>query len=226
MKKYLIFIIAAVILAAGGCGILKENVGESVAEEAALSQFEEIKSGEEIAVLTTDLGVIKIRFFESDAPLAVADFKGLAREGYYDGTKISRITEYYIQTGAAGDGKEDRSIYKNNQGDTVPFKDEFSKSAPHLYGAVSMVNSGVKDSNLSQFFIVVSDSLGESVAENSTAACAAPISMVSWAMPPAPGRKPPSVTPKPSHCGASTCTKFPPPMRSARSCLCMRQPTM
>ncbi|MBP0990021.1 MAG: peptidylprolyl isomerase, partial [Oscillospiraceae bacterium] len=102
MKKYLIFIIAAVILAAGGCGILKENVGESVAEEVILSQFEEMKSGEEIAVLTTDLGVIKIRFFESDAPMAVADFKGLAREGYYDGTKISRITEYYIQTGAAG----------------------------------------------------------------------------------------------------------------------------
>lgn len=111
-------------------------------------QVSDPDNGEEIAVMKTSAGTIKMRFFERQAPKAVENFKTHAKNGYYDGLLFHRvINNFMIQTGDPnGDGTGGESIW----GDT--FEDEFSPSLVNLRGAVSMANGGPA-TNGSQFFI-------------------------------------------------------------------------
>ena len=60
--------------------------------------------GEEIAILQTNLGRIVLRFFEDKAPNHVANFKKLAREGFYDGTKFHRVIPNFMIQGGCPEG--------------------------------------------------------------------------------------------------------------------------
>jgi peptidyl-prolyl cis-trans isomerase B (cyclophilin B) len=124
-------------------------------------QLTELTEGEEIAVITTNFGEIKMRFFPEYAPKAVENFKALAREGYYDGIIFHRvITGFMIQGGdPLGNGTGGESFFGE------PFADEFTVSLRHLRGAVSMANSGA-NTNGSQFFIVQNRNLDKSTAED------------------------------------------------------------
>lgn len=112
-------------------------------------QLEKPADGEEIAVLHTSMGDIRIRLFPDAAPKAVENFKGLINDGYYNGIVFHRVIDnFMIQGGdptATGSGGE--SIWGE------PFEDEFNTNLINLRGALSMANSGV-DTNGSQFFIV------------------------------------------------------------------------
>ena len=111
-------------------------------------QLEAPSSGEEIAVIKTNMGDIKLRFFEEAAPKAVENFKTHAKNGYYDGVIFHRvINDFMIQTGdPKGDGTGGASIWNR------AFEDEFSDKLFNIRGAVAMANSG-KNTNGSQFFI-------------------------------------------------------------------------
>ena len=43
------------------------------------------------AEIHTEKGVMKVLFFEKDAPNTVANFVKLAREGFYDGLTFHRV---------------------------------------------------------------------------------------------------------------------------------------
>lgn len=112
-------------------------------------QFDLPEDGEEIAVLTIkDYGEIKIRLFPDSAPKAVENFKGLIKEGYYDGIIFHRvIQDFMIQGGdPTGTGTGGESIWGGS------FEDEFNLNLLNFTGSVSMANSG-KNTNGSQFFI-------------------------------------------------------------------------
>lgn len=111
-------------------------------------QLEQPAEGEEIAVLTTSMGTVKIRLFPNAAPKAVENFKGLVKKGYYNGLIFHRvIKDFMVQTGdPTGTGRGGESIWKK------AFKDEFNSNLLNVRGAVAMANSG-KDTNGSQFFI-------------------------------------------------------------------------
>ena len=49
-----------------------------------LLQMAPLAAGEDIAVLKTDYGEIRMRFFPSEAPEAVSNFKALAQQGFYN----------------------------------------------------------------------------------------------------------------------------------------------
>ena len=49
------------------------------------------KNAGDTATIETTLGTIKIRFFPDKAPGHVANFKKLARAGFYDGTTFHRV---------------------------------------------------------------------------------------------------------------------------------------
>lgn len=122
-----------------------------------LLQFSEIKKGEEVAVLKTNYGDIKIRFFKDKAPKAVENFITHSKEGYYDGLTFHRvIKDFMIQGGDPnGNGTGGESIYGK------PFEDEINiPDLRHFNGALSMANSGA-NTNGSQFFIVQSSSIDE-----------------------------------------------------------------
>lgn len=114
-------------------------------------QLEEPEKGEEIAVLTTNKGVIKIKLCTEEAPKAVENFKGLVNEGYYDGLTFHRvINDFMIQGGDPnGDGTGGESIWGGK------FEDEYNGDMYHFRGALAYANSGM-DTNGSQFYIVQS----------------------------------------------------------------------
>jgi peptidyl-prolyl cis-trans isomerase B (cyclophilin B) len=56
-------------------------------------------SGDEVAVITTNKGVIRFTFFASDAPNHVACFIERAREGFYDGTTWHRVVPGFVIQG-------------------------------------------------------------------------------------------------------------------------------
>lgn len=114
-------------------------------------QLEEPEKGEEIAVLTTNKGVIKIKLCPEEAPKAVENFKGLVNEGYYDGLTFHRvINDFMIQGGDPnGDGTGGESIWGGK------FEDEYNGDMYHFRGALAYANSGM-DTNGSQFYIVQS----------------------------------------------------------------------
>ena len=53
-------------------------------------QLDPPEQGEEIAVITTSEGVIRMRLFEDAAPKTVENFKELAQQGFYDGLTFHR----------------------------------------------------------------------------------------------------------------------------------------
>ncbi|TQI65982.1 peptidylprolyl isomerase [Clostridium sp. KNHs216] len=111
-------------------------------------QLEKPAAGEDIAVLTTSMGVIKLRLFAQAAPKAVENFKGLIQKGYYNGLTFHRvINDFMIQSGdPKGDGTGGESIWDKD------FEDEFNANLVNVRGSVSMANAG-ENTNGSQFFI-------------------------------------------------------------------------
>jgi len=106
-------------------------------------------SGDPVATIKTNLGDIRVKLLEKQAPKAVENFMGLARKGYYNHLTFHRIIpNFMIQGGDPnGNGTGGVSLWGK------PFADEFSPDAHNFRGALSMANSGA-NTNGSQFFIV------------------------------------------------------------------------
>lgn len=111
-------------------------------------QLQQPAEGDEIAVLTTSMGTVKIRLFPDAAPKAVENFKGLIKKGYYNGLTFHRVIKnFMVQTGdPTGTGTGGESMWNK------PFEDEFNSNLLNIRGAVAMANSG-SNTNGSQFFI-------------------------------------------------------------------------
>lgn len=121
-----------------------------------ITQLDPPAQGEEIAVMHTSMGDIKIKFFPEEAPKAVENFKTLAKDGYYDGITFHRvINDFMIQGGdPTGTGSGGESMYGED------FEDEFSPNLYNFRGALSMANAG-PNTNGSQFFIVQAKTVTE-----------------------------------------------------------------
>lgn len=123
-------------------------------------QLEPIKSGDTVAVLSTNMGDITIKLFPEKAPKTVENFTTHIKNGYYDGIVFHRvINDFMIQGGdptATGCGGE--SIWGNS------FEDEFDEDLRNYRGALSMANAG-PNTNGSQFFIVQAKTVDEGLIE-------------------------------------------------------------
>lgn len=130
---------------------------DDTAQELTMLQLMPLQKGEELAVLHTTMGDIKLRFFPDEAPLAVENFITHAKAGYYDGLIFHRvINDFMIQGGdPKGTGTGGESIWGGG------FDVEFSLKLRHFRGALSMAHSQAPDSNGSQFFIVQNKNLAE-----------------------------------------------------------------
>ncbi|MBQ9082300.1 MAG: peptidylprolyl isomerase [Clostridia bacterium] len=147
MKKWMILTALVLMLCLlTGCG----NELELDDGDGPLYQYTMPEEGAEIAVIHTSMGDITVRFFPEQAPKAVKNFLGLAKEGYYNGTKFHRvINEFMIQAGSPnGDGSSGESIYGKG------FETETSPLLHHLHGALAMANTGLPDSNQAQWYII------------------------------------------------------------------------
>lgn len=150
MKKRLFVLTLAAAMALAGCGSdTRKDEQKGDADTTTILQAQLPEEGEEIAVIKTSLGEIKMRFYPDEAPKAVENFKTLAKDGYYDGIIFHRvIDEFMIQGGdPTGTGTGGESCWGE------PFETEVSEKLHFYRGAVAMANAGA-DTNGSQFFIV------------------------------------------------------------------------
>ncbi len=104
--------------------------------------------------LETNLGVIKFKTYDADAPKTVNNFLTLANKGFYDGLIFHRVIDrFMIQggdptgTGAGGPGYQ-------FEDELYPETESYKKG--YITGAVAMANAG-PNTNGSQFFIMVDD---------------------------------------------------------------------
>lgn len=157
MKRVSIFllILALALGLLSGCSGSKVDLDDS---DGTLYQYGMPADGDEIAVIHTSLGNITVRFFPEEAPKAVKNFVTHAKDGYYDGLTFYRvINEFMIQSGSPDNtGSTGESIYGGG------FENELSAKLHHLHGALAMANSGVANSNTSQWFIVQNKILSSS----------------------------------------------------------------
>ncbi len=143
------------ILTGFGCSNKKSADYEKAAEG---EQFKPPVSGEEYALIRTNMGEIKVRLFPKQAPLAVQNFVTHAKQGYYDGSTFHRVIYDFVIQGGIPKGK--------TQGESIwgkSFEDEFDRGLFHFRGALSMANTGQPNTNSSQFFIVQRDDVQETV---------------------------------------------------------------
>jgi len=98
------------------------------------------------AEIYTSKGVMKLNFYDQDAPNTVANFKKLSKEGFYDGLTFHRVLPDFVIQGGCPDGT-------GAGGPGYKIKCETSGGNQyHDRGVLSMAHAG-KDTGGSQFFI-------------------------------------------------------------------------
>lgn len=115
---------------------------------------EEVGSPDEVGIIITDYGRIVVEFFPDLAPLHVANFKKLARAGFYDGTTFHRVVPGFVIQGGDPNSKDDDPRNDGLGGPPWTINAEFS-DRPHVKGTLSMARSSDPNSAGSQFFIVL-----------------------------------------------------------------------
>ena len=112
---------------------------QRAAVESGERQFAQPSDGDFIAIFSTSLGEVRAVLYPDAAPMAVQNFVGLARSGYYDNTVIWRAQYgFAVQGGdAGGTGSGGATIWSNN-----PYPLDADSSLRHYAGALCAAFSG------------------------------------------------------------------------------------
>ena len=147
MKKIIPALMAALCLALTACGQTPADASASAAEPI----------GKYTAVIDiADYGAITLELDGDSAPLTVANFVKLAKDGFYDGLTFHRIMDGFMMQGGDPNGNG-----TGGSDETIP--GEFSANGcdnpiSHSRGTISMARAQDPNSASSQFFICQADS--------------------------------------------------------------------
>ena len=114
---------------------------------------------EQLAVISTDLGDIKVKLY-NETPQHRDNFVKLVKEGYYDGTLFHRVIQQFMIQGGDPDSKGAAAGARLGQGGpNYKIPAEFNKDLFHKKGALAAARQGdqqnpEKKSSGSQFYIV------------------------------------------------------------------------
>jgi peptidyl-prolyl cis-trans isomerase B (cyclophilin B) len=110
-------------------------------------------SNNEIAIIKTSEGEMTVQFWNDAAPETIANFKKLAKGGFYNGTTFHRIAKGFMIQGGDPNTKDPAKESSYGTGSAgYNIKAEFNDH-PHDRGVVSMARSASPDSASCQFFI-------------------------------------------------------------------------
>src|SRR6056297_1980767 len=98
------------------------------------------------AAIHTAKGVMKVDFYDNDAPGTVENFVKLSESGFYDGLTFHRVIPEFVIQGGCPDGTG-----AGGPGYTIKCETNGEKQY-HDRGVLSMAHAG-KDTGGSQFFI-------------------------------------------------------------------------
>lgn len=115
------------------------------------------KVTKEVAVIETDMGQIVVKFYDEDAPAHVANFKKLAREGFYNGTTFHRVIKNFMIQGGDPNSKDNDPANDGIGGPGYTVPQEIKRL--HKWGALAAARQGdhvnpKRASSGSQFYIV------------------------------------------------------------------------
>ena len=99
-----------------------------------------------IAEIQTEKGLMKVRFYEQDAPIAVANFVKLSKSGFYDGITFHRVIPDFVIQGGCPNGTG-----AGGPGYTIKCELDGGNQF-HDKGVLSMAHAG-RNTGGSQFFI-------------------------------------------------------------------------
>ena len=102
-----------------------------------------------IAVIETEKGTMKFKFYPEEAPNTVANFIKLAESGFYDGLTFHRVIANFMIQGGCPKGT-------GTGGPGYSIDAEFN-DIKHVEGTVAMARSADPDSAGSQFYICHGD---------------------------------------------------------------------
>ncbi len=98
------------------------------------------------AEIHTDKGIMKVNFYEKDAPGTVANFVKLSKEGFYDGLNFHRVIPDFVIQGGCPDGTG-----AGGPGYSIDCETDGGNQY-HDRGVLSMAHAG-RNTGGSQFFI-------------------------------------------------------------------------
>lgn len=105
------------------------------------------------AEIHTAKGVMKVEFFEQDAPNTVKNFTDLAEKGYYDGLKFHRVLPNFVIQGGCPNTRAGAKGTPGTGGPGYKIACETSGgNQRHDRGILSMAHAG-RNTGGSQFFI-------------------------------------------------------------------------
>ena len=106
----------------------------------------------QLAIIDTSEGTIKIKLFEDKLPITTENFIKLATDGFYDGLIFHRVKDdFMIQAGRyTPDGSQKTSPYGTIKFETHP-------DVQHVDGAISMARGTDLNSASAEFFICDGD---------------------------------------------------------------------
>lgn len=119
-----------------------------------LTTFALHAADDEVALIKTNKGDLVLEFWPDVAPNTVANFKKLAKSGFYDGTAFHRIIAGFM---AQGGDPQTKDLSKESMWGTgdpgYKINAEFNNKK-HERGVVSMARSADPNSAGSQFFLM------------------------------------------------------------------------
>jgi peptidyl-prolyl cis-trans isomerase B (cyclophilin B) len=107
----------------------------------------------EVAVITTTEGEMVVQFWTDAAPKTIANFKKLAKSGFYDGTCFHRVIKGFMIQGGDPNSKYPDKEGEWGMGDPGYKIDAEFNDHSHVRGVISMARSNDPNSAGSQFFI-------------------------------------------------------------------------
>ena len=147
MKKIIPALMAALCLALTACGQTPADASASAA--APIGKYTAV-------IDIADYGPITLELDGDSAPLTVANFVKLAKDGFYDGLTFHRIMDGFMMQGGDPNGNG-----TGGSDETIP--GEFSANGcdnpiSHTRGTISMARAQDPNRASSQFFICQADS--------------------------------------------------------------------
>ncbi|MBR8538068.1 peptidylprolyl isomerase [Carboxylicivirga sediminis] len=105
------------------------------------------------AEIHTEKGIMKVEFYEKDAPNTVDNFVKLAKEGFYDGLRFHRVIPDFVIQGGCPHSRDINSRRAGTGGPGYSIDCELDgDNQYHDRGVLSMAHAG-RNTGGSQFFI-------------------------------------------------------------------------
>jgi peptidyl-prolyl cis-trans isomerase B (cyclophilin B) len=120
---------------------------------ACAEENKPMNNNNEVAIIKTSEGDMTVQFWDDAAPETIANFKKLARAGFYNGTTFHRVVKGFMIQGGDPNTKDPAKESSYGTGDAgYKIKAEFNDHS-HERGVISMARSADPNSASCQFFL-------------------------------------------------------------------------